>query len=132
MSVQSCLTFCNPWTVAHQVPLSMEFSRQEYWLGCHFLLQEIFPTQGSNQCLLLWQMGSFPLHHLEHSCILSSNLKCIFKPMLECIRFDILATSQGNMDQNYVCIYIHNAKAKALQLLSVRLHNFRLHCRMNW
>ena len=24
----SCLT---PWTVAHQVPLSMEFSRQEYW-----------------------------------------------------------------------------------------------------
>ena len=22
-----------PWTVAHQVPLSMEFSRQEYWSG---------------------------------------------------------------------------------------------------
>ena len=21
----------NPWTVAHQAPLSMEFSRQEYW-----------------------------------------------------------------------------------------------------
>ena len=27
---QSCL-FATPWTVAHQVPLSMEFSRQEYW-----------------------------------------------------------------------------------------------------
>ena len=27
---QSCL-FETPWTVAHQVPLSMEFSRQEYW-----------------------------------------------------------------------------------------------------
>ena len=24
-------TFCDPWTVAHQDPLSMEFSRQEYW-----------------------------------------------------------------------------------------------------
>ena len=92
------------WTVAHQVPLSMKFSRQEYWsglsfppprdlpdpgiklpfldtesesevaqscptvwdpmdtrllrpwdflgkstgVGCHFLLQGIFPTQGSN------------------------------------------------------------------------------------
>ena len=28
-------TFCDPWTVAHQDPLSMEFSRQEY-----------FPSQG--------------------------------------------------------------------------------------
>ena len=41
-----------PWTVAHQAPLSMEFSRQEYWSGYHSLLQEIFPTQGSNLCLL--------------------------------------------------------------------------------
>ena len=24
------------------------FSRQEYWIGCHALLQGIFPTQGSN------------------------------------------------------------------------------------
>ena len=25
--------FMTPWTVAHQAPLSMEFSRQEYWSG---------------------------------------------------------------------------------------------------
>ena len=25
--------FATPWTVAHQTPLSMEFSRQEYWSG---------------------------------------------------------------------------------------------------
>ena len=77
-----------PWTVAHQTPLSMGFSRQESWsglpfpspgdlpnlgieprspelqadsspseppekpkntgVGYHFLLQGIFPTQGSN------------------------------------------------------------------------------------
>ena len=30
---QLCLTLCNLWTVAHQVPLSMGFSRQEYWSG---------------------------------------------------------------------------------------------------
>ena len=31
MSVaQSCLILCDPWTAAHQVPLSMGFSRQEY------------------------------------------------------------------------------------------------------
>ena len=40
--------FVTPWTVTHQTPLSMEFSRQEYWVGCHSLLQRIFPTQGSN------------------------------------------------------------------------------------
>ena len=26
----------NPWTAAHQAPLSMEFSRQEYWSGLQF------------------------------------------------------------------------------------------------
>ena len=30
---QSCLTLCNPWTVAHQASLSVGFSRQEYWSG---------------------------------------------------------------------------------------------------
>ena len=40
--------FATPWTVAHQAPLSMGFSRQEYWSGCRFLLQGIFPTQGLN------------------------------------------------------------------------------------
>ena len=25
--------FVTPWTVAHQAPLSMEFSKQEYWSG---------------------------------------------------------------------------------------------------
>ena len=33
-------------------------------MGCHALLQGIFPTQGSNLhllCLLYWQMGSLPL-----------------------------------------------------------------------
>ena len=32
-SLQSCPTLFNPWTVAHQAPLSMGFSRQEYWSG---------------------------------------------------------------------------------------------------
>ena len=30
---QSCPTLCNLWTVACQAPLSMQFSRQEYWSG---------------------------------------------------------------------------------------------------
>ena len=38
--------------VARQAPLSMEYSRQETGVDCHFLLQGIFPTQGLNPCLL--------------------------------------------------------------------------------
>ena len=30
------------WTVVSHSPLSMEFSRREYWKDCHFLLQGIF------------------------------------------------------------------------------------------
>ena len=30
---QLCRFFVTPWTVAHQAPLFMQFSRQEYWSG---------------------------------------------------------------------------------------------------
>ena len=36
--------FMTPRPVAHQSPLSLGFPRQEYRVGCHFLLQGIFPT----------------------------------------------------------------------------------------
>ena len=56
--------FGTPWTVAHQVPLSMGFPRQEYWVGCHFLLQGIFPTPGSSPHLPQGQVHSSPLSHM--------------------------------------------------------------------
>ena len=36
MCAQSCTTLWNPWTITHHAPLSMEFSRQEYWSGLPF------------------------------------------------------------------------------------------------
>ena len=61
----SCVQFCvTLWTVAYWTPQSLGFSRQEYWSGCHALLQRIFPTQRSNLylwCLLHWQAGSLSL-----------------------------------------------------------------------
>ena len=35
--------FAAPWTIARQVPLSMEFSRQEYWNGLPFPSPEDLP-----------------------------------------------------------------------------------------
>ena len=41
--------FATPWTIVHQTPLSMGiFPGKNTGVGCHALLQEIFPTQGSN------------------------------------------------------------------------------------
>ena len=58
--VQLCAT---PWTVAHQPPLSMGFSRQEYWSGLPFPSPQILQTQELNPCLLHWQADSLPLTH---------------------------------------------------------------------
>ena len=51
-SHQSYPTLCDPWTVARHAPLSMRFSRQEYWSGLPFPLPGYLPNPGSNPCLL--------------------------------------------------------------------------------
>ena len=42
--------FVTPWTVAHQTPLSMEFSRQEYWSGWPFPPPGDLPDPGLRWC----------------------------------------------------------------------------------
>ena len=66
--VLSCLScvqlYAYAWTVAHQAPLSGDSPGKDTGVGCHTLLQGIFPTQGWNPhllCLLRWQAGSLPL-----------------------------------------------------------------------
>ena len=63
--LQSCLTLCNPMDCS---PLSSscpcDFPGKNTGVGCCFLLQGIFPTQGSNLHflhLLYWQAGSLRL-----------------------------------------------------------------------
>ena len=38
--------FVTPWTVAHQAPLSLELSRQEYWSGLPFPCPGDLPDPG--------------------------------------------------------------------------------------
>ena len=52
-----------PWTVARQAPLSGDFSSKNTGVDCHFLLQGIFLTQGSNPGLS--HCGQI-LHRLSH------------------------------------------------------------------
>ena len=43
---KSCPTLLQPYGLAHQTPLSMGFPGKDTGIGCHFLLQGIFPMQG--------------------------------------------------------------------------------------
>ena len=44
--------FATPWTVVHQGPLSVGFSRQEYWSGLSCPSPGDLPNPGSNPGLL--------------------------------------------------------------------------------
>ena len=44
--------FATLWTVACQPPLSMGFSRQQYWSGLPFSPPGDLPNQGLNPCFL--------------------------------------------------------------------------------
>ena len=70
---QSCPTLCDsmdcspPGSSVHGI-----FQAGILECVCHALLQRIFPTQGSNSCLLrllYWQADSLPLSHHPHYLI---------------------------------------------------------------
>ena len=66
------------WTVAHQIRLSKEFFRQEYWSGSPFPPPGNLPNpviKLTSLCLLQWQADSLPLHHLESPTIQMSAWK---------------------------------------------------------
>ena len=55
-----CLTLATPWTVAHQAPLSMGFSRQEYWSGLPFPSPGDLPDPGIEPWSPALQADSLP------------------------------------------------------------------------
>ena len=63
MKLLSCVQlFATPWTVAHQAS-PWDSPSKNPGVGCHFLLQGIFPTQGLNPGLLHCRQT---LYHLSH------------------------------------------------------------------
>ena len=73
------------WTVAHQAHLSIDFPGKSTPVGCHFPLQAIFPTQGSNLCLLNllhWQI-------LYHWVPWEANSRFDFSPKLLSRKYDL-------------------------------------------
>ena len=71
-SLQLCPTLCDPmdWTVAHRLLCPWDSPGKTTGVGCHVLLQGIFPTQGLNPhllCLLRYRQTLYCLSHQEIS-----------------------------------------------------------------
>ena len=60
LHAQLCPTICDPWNVACQAPLSMVFSRQEYWSSLPFSSAGDVPNPGIEPGSHAFQAGSFP------------------------------------------------------------------------
>ena len=64
--------FATPWTVVHQAPPSMGFSRQEYWSGVSFPSPGDLPDPGIEprspalrvDALPSEPPGKFPMHYV--------------------------------------------------------------------
>ena len=90
---QSCLTLCNPVDSPWNSP------GQNTGVGCHFLLQGIFPTQGSNPGLPHCRQIHYQLSHQGNPSTLWRTLKI------------------GNFCSNFV----RNSKWKFLKKLKIEL-----------
>ena len=51
---------CDPWIIAHQIPLSIEFSRQEYWSELPLLSPQDLPGPGIKPVSPALQTDSLP------------------------------------------------------------------------
>ena len=93
-SLQSCLTLCEPMDSSLLgSSVHGDYTGKNTGVGCEALLQEIFPTEGSNLhllCLLHWQASSLPLappgcpQNIKLPSLLSSMMKsCAVWPRRE-------------------------------------------------
>ena len=66
----SCVQlFETPWSIAHQAPLSIEFSRQKYWSGSLFPTPGDIPNPGIEPVSLALLVDSSPLSQINYTSI---------------------------------------------------------------
>ena len=81
-----------------------DFPGKSTGVGCHFLLQGIFPGQGSNLFLLYllhWQVDSLPLSHLGSPYKLINDLKLVKALMI--------TKSKVKFEQQFLTLYMHSS-----------------------
>ena len=75
--------FLTLWTIAHQIPLSMGFSRQEYWSGFPFLSPGNRPNPGIDLVSYISCIGRWVLSHSHHLGSPSQETAILKNPSLQ-------------------------------------------------
>ena len=86
--LHSCPTFCDPGLESTRLCCPWDSLGKNTGMGCHFLLQWIFPTQGSNPYLLHWT-GALPSEP-------PVQIKATVRYHLQLVRMAIIKKSTNN------------------------------------
>ena len=119
--------FCDPWTVAHQAPLSMGFSRQEYWSRLPCPSPGDLPHPGIKPTSLVslpWQADSLPLRHLGSALPLEvQSLNHWTIKEVPCFPFFIIIpTTHPSYYYYYYYTHIHTQQQQQQQHLTRLAH----------
>ena len=108
VSLSHVQLFATLWTVACQVPLSMGFSRQEYWSGLSFpSLRDLLDPgiKPASPVSLHWQADSLPqiLSHLGSlEIILSNVLNILVQPFCKLVKIQTLLSQINNSQFSFL------------------------------
>ena len=91
---KSCPTLVTWWTVAHQTPLSMGFSRQEYWNGLPFYSPGDLPNLGIEPGAPILQVDYFTDWAIRETLWLITHLIMGHDLLLICITANFLLYSR--------------------------------------
>ena len=119
--------FVTPWTLAHQAPLSMGFSRQEYWSGLAFPPPGNFPNPRVKPMSPALQVDFLPVSHLGNTE--SRVTQGLAKPSLQrTVLANIHSASHKTLPQdplNYFDCFIHQSNGLIMTWLLGRLNTWR-------
>ena len=99
-----------PWPVAHQAPLSMAFSRQDYWSGFPFPSPEDLPDPGIKPVSYALAGEFFTMSHLGRPTIMCSY---ILKHWL--------FLSYNKVDSNHYILKVSIHLSQAVSFLNVNV-----------
>ena len=125
-----------PWTVACQAPLSLEFSKQEYWIRLPLPPPGGSPIQASNlhvRHLLCWQVDSSPRSPLE-SPVHPGRAVCVSRgPLDRPLEHGRCLSASGRMKRHDACKELSKAiRQTVLSKCSVHILSNSKICRKLW
>ena len=113
----SCVQlFVPPWPVAHQIPLSMGFPRQEYWSGLPFLSPGDLPNPGIEPSLLHCEQILYHLSHKgSHQIFTLSYNGCLIWICLDDLNLNIKPLNTLILSTHYVSCTVLGAAQRAMK-----------------